>query len=390
MSGPVPTQPLAQCITTIKGQTIGTGKGSNIECNKRKTFNTCELSTDGICEWKHNPPTQKEIKESMRTQLKSYMATVQTKKKLVASGFKSSSCGSGPGSANCIKAKACKSLGSGKGSFVGSNGEAKKWDNGSGECMADYPKVEQYGFLPINGGGRKTIKQKNTRKNKRKSRKKQSGGSGSGSGSGSDSEGSGWTPEGYNYNCPFPDIKKCEGKCKSFDRDKDSKGNLIYGRVCSNPKIKDKFMCELKHRGKQLCRWEYQKKDNEGNPIIRDMHPIQEVLGSVGYPLNPDYIDSKGMAKAGCAFANSPLWASACGMNLSKSACLKMGYEEDPVTKEKITKCQWKPTCVADPNGPRTLENYQRCATHITKERCGKQQDGNYDKASYQCVWEPK
>ena len=163
---------------------------------------------------------KKELKKSMRSQLENYMTTIQQQKGPIKSGFKSSSCGSGPGSVDCIKAKACKSLGTGKGSFVGSNGTAKSWENGSGECMNDYPNVEPYGLLPIKGGGRKNRKTKKQKrriqKKKRKSSKRQSGGSGtgskSGSGSGSDSEGSGWTPEGYQYECPFTDPEKCEGK----------------------------------------------------------------------------------------------------------------------------------------------------------------------------------
>ena len=30
-------------------------------------------------------------------------------------------------------------------------------------------------------------------------------------------------------------------------------------------------MCELKHRGKQLCRWEYQEEDDEGKMQARNM-----------------------------------------------------------------------------------------------------------------------
>ena len=61
--------------------------------------------------------------------------------------------------------------------------------------------------------------------------------------------------------------------------------------------------------------------------------PCPRSFRSVGYSLNPDYVDGDGVAKAGCTFADSPLWANACGMNLTKSNCLRMGYEEDPVNK---------------------------------------------------------
>ena len=388
LSSPESVQSLQQCV-----QGYGTGKGTNINCSSLKNFNKCEIETDGACVWKHNAPVQKELKKSMRAGIKKEISR-QRSTKTRSQGVTLKTCGSGAGSMDCVKAKACSGLGSGKGSFIGSGNPPPppfSWNNGSNECAAAYPNVEKFGLLPINvqkGGNlsRKKFANKKFSKATMKYLKNlnnrlsnsQYGGSGSGSGSGSD-QGSGWIPDGYSFTCPFTSPKKCEGECKTFDRDVGKNGVPIYGRACANPVREDPFLCQLPYQGKQLCRWEYKK----------DIHPIHEPLESLG-SINPDYIDDKGYPRAGCTFASSPLWAAACGMNLDQSTCSRMGHEIDDKTGEKLSKCKWESACIADPNGPRTLENYQRCANHRTADLCNAQRDTNFEKKTYQCVWQSK